>query len=91
MPYWSASQPIPGTPFAVGDQCGGTTYLRPLDHISDALATLHRLRVPERVQYKIAVLKFKVLYDSTPRYLEPLIAVADLPGRRALRSASTAA
>jgi len=60
-------------------------HLRPHDHISDALATLHWLHVPERVQYKIAVLTFKVLHDSTPRYLGPLVAVAD----RALRSAST--
>jgi len=58
-------------------------------HITDAFATLHWLRVPERVQYKIAVLTFKVLHDSAPRYLGPLVAVADLPGRRALRSAST--
>ena len=64
-------------------------HLRPHEHISDALATLHWLRVPERVQYKIAVLTFKVLHDSSPRYLGPLVAVADLPGRRALRSAST--
>jgi len=64
-------------------------HLRPYDHISDALATLHWLRVPKRVQYKIAVITFKVLHDSAPRYLGPLVAVADLPGRRALRSAST--
>jgi len=47
------------------------------------------LRVPERVQYKIAVLTFKVLHDSASRYLGPLLAAADLPGRRVLRSAST--
>jgi len=35
-------------------------HLRPHDHITDALATLHWLCVPERVQYKIAVLTFKV-------------------------------
>jgi len=64
-------------------------HLRPHDHISDALETLHWLRVPERVQYKIAVLTFKVLHDSAPRYLGPLVAVDDLPGRRALLSAST--
>jgi len=64
-------------------------HLRPYDHIFDALATLHWLCVPERVQYKIAVLTFGVLHDSAPRYLGPLVAVADLPGRRALRSAST--
>jgi len=64
-------------------------HLRPHDHTTDALATLHWLRVPERVQYKIAVLTYKVLHDSAPRYLGPLVTVADLPGRRALRSAST--
>ena len=41
------------------------------------------------MQYKIEVLTFKVLHDSAPRYLGPLVAVADLPGRRTLRSAST--
>ena len=51
--------------------------------------TLHWLRVPERVQYKIAVLTYNVLHDSAPLYLGPLVAVADLPGRRAVRSAST--
>ena len=35
------------------------------------------------------LLTYKVLHDSAPRYLRPLVAVADLPGRRALRSAST--
>ena len=40
------------------------------------------------MQY-IAVLTFKVLHDSMPRYLWPFVAVADLPGRRALWSAST--
>jgi len=43
-------------------------HLRPHDHISDALATLHWLRVPDRIQYKIAVLTFKVLHDSVARY-----------------------
>jgi len=41
------------------------------------------------MQYKIGVLTFKVLHDSAPLYLGSLVAVADLPGRRALRSAST--
>jgi len=60
--------------------CDRTTY------ITEALATL---RIPERVQYNIAVLKYKVLHDSAPRYLGPLVAVANLPGRPALQSAST--
>ena len=47
------------------------------------------LRVPERIQYKIAVLSYKVLHDNAPRYLGPLTRVADIPRRQALRSAST--
>ena len=63
--------------------------LRRSDHISDVLASLHCLRVPERIEYKIAVLVYKVLNGLAPRYLGPLTHVADLPGRRALRSASS--
>ena len=59
------------------------------EHITDALISLHWLRVPERVQFKIAVLTYKVLHDTAPRYLGPLDRVADLPSRRALRSASS--
>jgi len=39
--------------------------------------------------YKIAFLAYKVLQGSAPRYLEHFVRVADLPGRRALRSSST--
>ena len=65
--------------------------LKRSDHITDALVSLHWLRVPERIQYKIAVLSYKVLHDTAPRYLGPLtrVADADIPGRRALRCAST--
>jgi hypothetical protein len=40
-------------------------------------------------RYKIAVLAYKVLHGTAPRYLGPLVRVSDLPGRRSLRSAST--
>jgi len=66
-----------------------TYHLRRSDHITDALVCLHWLRVPERVQYKIAVLVYKVLHGLSPQYLGPLNYVADLPGRRPLRSAGT--
>ena len=36
-----------------------------------------------------AVLTFKVLHGLAPQYLGPLNRVADLPGRRSLRSAGT--
>jgi len=65
-------------------------YLKRSDLITDSLVSLHWLRVPKRIQYKIAVLSYKVLHDTAPRYLHgPLTRVADIPGRRALRSAST--
>ena len=35
------------------------------------------------------MLTFNVLHGTAPKYLGPLVRVADLPGRQALRSAST--
>ena len=43
--------------------------LKRSDHITDALVSLQWLRVSERIQYKIAVLSYKVLHDTVPRYL----------------------
>lgn len=63
--------------------------LRRRDHITDALVSLHWLRIPERVKFKLAVLTHRVLHGTAPPYLGPLCRVADLPGRRSLRSAST--
>ena len=58
--------------------------LKSSNHISDAW-----LRVPERIHYKLAVMAYKVLLGRAPSYLGPLVRVADVSGRRALRSAST--
>ena len=54
--------------------------------VGDALVCLHWLRVPERVQFKIFILTYKVLHLLTPQHLGPLNRVADLPGHRSLRS-----
>jgi len=46
-----------------GQKVQGTTVLCRLkrsDHITNALVSLHWLRVPERIQYKIALLTYKV-------------------------------
>ena len=64
-------------------------HLRCSDNITDALVSLHRLRVPERIQFKIAVLTYRVFHGNAPRYLGPLTSTIDVPGRRALRSAGT--
>ena len=60
--------------------------LRRSDHVSDALISLHWLRVPERIRSKVAVLVYKVLHGCAPSYLGPFTYVADLPSRRGLRS-----
>ena len=49
-------------------------YLRTRDHITDAVISLHRLRVPEQIQYKLAVLAYKVLRGDAPRYLDRRLA-----------------
>jgi len=38
-----------------------------MDHIADALACLHWLHVPERIDYKVAVLTYKALYLAVRR------------------------
>ena len=63
--------------------------LRRSDHVSDALISLHWLRIPQRIKFKVAVLTYKVLHGCTPSYLGPFVLLADLPSRRALRSANT--
>ena len=42
-------------------------------HITPYLKELHWLRVEERIQYKIAVLMFKCVQGSAPKYLQELI------------------
>ena len=51
---------------------------------------MHRLRLPEGVDFKVAVTAFRVLHGLvTPNYLSQVTRVADLPGRRRLRSSSS--
>jgi len=60
------------------------------EHITDALLSLHWLRIPECVEYKVAVLMYKALNGLAPPYLSSASTlVADMLSRRRLRSAST--
>jgi len=43
--------------------------------------SLHWLRVLECIQYKLALVAYKVLHEGAPSYLGPLIHITDLPGR----------
>jgi len=51
------SSDTPGTPSTFGAECSAWLIcrLRRFDHVTDALFSLHSLRVPDRVNYKIAV------------------------------------
>jgi len=64
--------------------------LRRSDHVTDTLASFHWLRAPQRIDFKLAVLVYRALHGTAPRYLSDLLRrVADLPSRRRLRSASS--
>jgi hypothetical protein len=58
------------------------------DHVTDALISLHWLRVPERIRFKVAVLVYRALRGTAPMYLTNFLSVAN-SGRRGLRSADT--
>jgi len=55
------------------------------NHVSDALITQHWLCLPQRVDFKVAVVAFRVLHGLAPLYLNNLVRVADLRCRRRLR------
>ena len=46
--------------------------LRRYDHVTDALATLHWLRLLQRVDFKVVVMAFQVLHALAPPYLNQL-------------------
>jgi len=52
-------------------------------------SSLHWLRVTCRIQYKPAVLQYKVLHGDAPCYLGPLVHVDGLHGHQTLRSTSS--
>jgi len=64
--------------------------VRRCDHITDALISLHRLRVPERITFKVAMLTYRALRGFAPPYLaSSFTRIAGMPHRCRLRSAST--
>jgi len=64
--------------------------IRRSEHITDAVASLHWLRVPERILFKVAVLSYRTVNGSAPAYLSSYFTrVADVPSRLRLRSSSS--
>ena len=55
-------------------------------HVSDALISLHWLRISERIRSKVAILVYNVIHGCAPSYFGPFKYDADLPSRRVLRS-----
>jgi len=57
--------------------------LRRSEHSTDALASFHWLRAPERIKFKLADIVYRALHGATPQYLsDQLQYVANLPMRR---------
>jgi len=50
--------------------------LRRYNHVTDALAILHFLRFPERVNFKLALMPYRVLNGMAPSYLNLLVPVS---------------
>jgi len=60
------------------------------EHITAALISLHWLRVPERILFKLAVLTYRSIHGTSPGYLQSCFTrVADMTSRRRLRSSTS--
>ena len=91
MLCWRAYQPTCTT---VCSQCStlprdpSPAYDAPT--ITDTLASFHWLKVPERIQFKVATIVYRSLNGTAPRYLAAdLRRLSDMPPRRLLRSSLT--
>ena len=63
--------------------------LKPRDHVTPALQTLHWLPIKQRIQFKICLLVHLAINGRAPVYLQDLITTtASVPGRASNRSAS---
>ena len=63
--------------------------VRRSDHITDALISLHWLRMPERIMFKVAVQTYRAVHGDAPQYLRQFTPVADIPFRQRLRSSTS--
>jgi len=60
------------------------------DDITPALISLHCLRVPERIFFKLAVLTYRPIHGTSSSYLQSCFTrVADMTSRRRLRSSAS--
>jgi len=74
MSQYSLKANISQTSPSVRAECCGSTdiRLRRSDHITDALISLHWLRVPERIVFEVAVQTYRALHGDAPRQFTPV-------------------
>ena len=87
---WSSCLPVPAS--SVSDERGSMAHLRPASLRPHLRRTHQPALAPssgESIRFKTAVLMYKATHGTAPSYLSQLVRVADLPGRRFLRSART--
>jgi len=64
--------------------------LRRSDHITDTLASFHWLCAPECIKFKLAVIVYRSIHGTAPRYLSDLLhRVLDITSRRRLQSSTS--
>lgn len=64
--------------------------LKPNDHVTAALKTLHWLPVKQRIEYKVCLLMHKVCVSQAPAYMSDMVtACSSVPERTRLRSSSS--
>ena len=64
--------------------------IRRSEHITSALISLHWLRVPERISFKLSVMTYRSIHGTFPSYLQSCFTrVADISSRRRLRSSTS--
>jgi len=64
--------------------------IRRSEHITPALISLHWLRIPERISFKLAVMTYRSIYGTSPSYLQSCFTrVSDMTSRRWLRSSAS--
>jgi len=67
-----------------------TAGLQHSDNITDALASFHWLRAPERIKFKLAVVVYSSLYSTALQYLSDLLCnITDVSTRSWLRSSTS--
>jgi len=64
--------------------------IRRSEHITPALISLHWLRLPECISFKLAVMTYRSIHGTSPSYLQSCFTrISDMSSRRRLRSSTS--